>query len=216
MFAAFLILYVASMPFTSMNLIRAVEGNSLKLVVEDVPNADAIVVLGGMIDWIRTSHGVAPEWGDSDRFWDGVALLKADKAPKLIFTGGKLPWQLGDETEGDVLKRFAVIAQVSEKQILVTGKVQNTADEAHAVAQVLEPSKIRIILVTSAFHMNRAKALFDKQGFEVFSYPVDFKVGSGVDWSTAFLPNPNALVSTDLCIRELLGRLYYRVRSRLH
>jgi len=143
-------------------------------------------------------------------------LLKADKAPKLIFTGGKLPWQLGQETEGDVLKRFAVIAQVPEEQILVTGKVQNTADEAHAVAQVLEPSKIRIILVTSAFHMNRAKALFDKQGFEVFSYPVDFKIGGGVDWGTVFLPNPNALVSTDFCFRELLGRLYYRVRSRLH
>ncbi len=212
-FAAFLILYSASVPFTSTALLQLVEGDVLKLAVEDAPKADAVVVLGGMIDWIKTKDGIAPEWGDPDRFWDGVALLKADRAPKLIFTGGKLPWQLGEETEGEVLKRFAVMAQVPEEKILVTGKVQNTADEANAVAEALNASKIRIILVTSAFHMNRAKALFDQRGFDVFAYPVDFKVGAGIDWGTAFLPNPNALVGTDLCVRELLGRLYYRVKS---
>lgn len=213
--AAFLILYAASVPFTSLNLIHAVEGGSLKLAVEDAPKSDAIVVLGGMIDWIQTAHGVAPEWGDSDRFWDGIALLKADRAPKLIFTGGKLPWQLGDETEGEVLKRFAVIAQVPEQKIFISDKVENTEDEARAVASMLDPQKSRIILVTSAFHMPRAKALFDKWGFEVFAYPVDFSAGTGLDWFNAFIPKPSALAGTEFSIRELVGRLYYRFKTYL-
>ena len=214
-FAAFLFLYSASIPFTSVNLTQFVEGDALKLSTADAPKSDAIVVLGGMIDWIKTSHGVAPEWVDADRFWDGIALVKAGRAPRLIFTGGKLPWQLGDETEGDVLKRFAMLAQVPEDQILVTGKVENTDEEAQAVANMLDPAHQSIILVTSAFHMHRAKALFDKRGFDVFAYPVDFKAGGQLDWKTAFLPNPGALSGTDLCLRELLGRLYYRVKTYL-
>ena len=184
--------------------------------MEDAPKADAVVVLGGMIDWIKTRDGIAPEWGDSDRFWDGVALLKADRAPKLIFTGGKLPWQLGEETEGDVLKRFAMIAQVPEAQIVVSDKVENTEDESLAVAKMLDPQQSRIILVTSAFHMPRAKALFDQRGFDVFAYPVDFRAGGGLDWRPAFLPNPNAFAGTEFSIRELIGRLYYRLKSHLN
>jgi uncharacterized SAM-binding protein YcdF (DUF218 family) len=42
--------------------------------------------------------------------------------------------------------------------------VENTADEAVAVKALISPSK-RIILVTSTFHMYRAKRLFEKQGF---------------------------------------------------
>jgi hypothetical protein len=32
------------------------------------------------------------EWGDSERFLGRVALYKADKAQRLVFTGGKIPW----------------------------------------------------------------------------------------------------------------------------
>ena len=49
----------------------------------------------------------------------------------------------------------------------------NTADEAVAVKKMALGNKI--ILVTSAFHMPRAQMLFEKEGFEVVPYPVDFK-----------------------------------------
>jgi uncharacterized SAM-binding protein YcdF (DUF218 family) len=214
--AAALLLYVASIPLTSMALMRLLEGPPAKLATEDAPIVDAIVVLGGMIEWVQTSRGIASEWGDPDRFWDGVALFKAGRAPLLVFTGGKLPWQLGDETEGEVLKRYAQFMQVPAGSIWVTEKVENTAEEAQAVAKMLQPAKRKIILVTSAFHMNRAKGLFDQLGFEVFPFPVDFKAAASVSSVTSLLPSPNALGGTDLCIRELFGRLYYQVRRHLH
>jgi uncharacterized SAM-binding protein YcdF (DUF218 family) len=37
------------------------------------------------------------------------------------------------------------------------------------------PNNSSIILVTSAYHMQRSKYLFEKQGFDVMPYPVDFK-----------------------------------------
>ena len=53
--------------------------------------------------------------------------------------------------------------------------MENTADESVAVKELIRPSK-RIILVTSAFHMYRAKRFFEKQGFEVITYKVDYKL----------------------------------------
>jgi uncharacterized SAM-binding protein YcdF (DUF218 family) len=52
--------------------------------------------------------------------------------------------------------------------------VENTAEEAVAVKELIGSSK-KIILVTSAYHMYRAKRLFEKQGFEVIEYKVDYK-----------------------------------------
>ena len=52
--------------------------------------------------------------------------------------------------------------------------MENTADEAVAVKELISPSK-RIILVISAYHMYRAKRLFEKVGFEVIAYKVDYK-----------------------------------------
>ena len=43
-----------------------------------------------------------------------------------------------------------------------------------AVKEIISQSK-RIILVTSAFHIYRAKRLFEKQSFEVIAYMVDYK-----------------------------------------
>jgi uncharacterized SAM-binding protein YcdF (DUF218 family) len=99
------------------------------------------------------------EWGDPDRFFGGIALFRAGKAQKLIFTGGKMPWDKAKKTEGEVLKEYAVSNGIPSENILVTKDVENTAEEAVAVKELISPSK-RIILVTSAFHMYRAKRLF--------------------------------------------------------
>ncbi len=48
------------------------------------------------------------ERGDPDRFFGGIALFKAGKAQKLVFTGGKMPWDKAKKTEGAVLKEYAI------------------------------------------------------------------------------------------------------------
>ena len=144
--------------------------------------------------------------------WCSVVL--ANKAPKLVFTGGKLPWQQSDQTEGEVLSRYAQMMQVPANKILVTETVENTEQEAHAVRKVLGQTTKTIILVTSGFHMQRAKALFEQSGFEVFAYPVDV-TGQSTEQITAinFLPNADALARSSLAVREYLGRFYYQLKS---
>jgi uncharacterized SAM-binding protein YcdF (DUF218 family) len=133
------------------------------------------------------------EWGDPDRFFGGIALFKACKAQKLVFTGGKIPWDKAKKTEGAVLKEYAISNGIPSEKIFVTKDVENTADEAVAVKELISPSK-RIILVTSAYHMYRAKRLFEKQGIKVIPYKVDYKSERNNKITIIdFLPSANKL-----------------------
>ena len=100
----------------------------------------------------------------------------------------------------------------SEK-IFVTKDVENTADEAVAVKELISPSK-SIILITSAYHMYRAKRLFEKQGFEVIPYKVDYKAaGNSKITLMGYLPSAWNIELTETGIREIIGRLFYWVKS---
>ena len=75
--------------------------------------------------------------------------------------------------------------------------------------------KSKIILVTSAFHMNRAEFLFKKHGFKVFPYPVDFQFKNNKITILDFIPSVGSLSRSSFVIREVLGRMYYRVKFLL-
>jgi uncharacterized SAM-binding protein YcdF (DUF218 family) len=179
---------------------------------KEIINSDAIVVLSGNASPIETEEGFIFQWADPDRFFGGIALFKAGKAPTLIFTGGKLPWDKGDQTEGDYLKGKATSQGVPEDHILVTRAVQNTAQEALAVKALLGDNITKIILVTSAFHMPRATGLFEAEQFIVIPYPVDFKSIIGERTIMSFIPSTDGLNNTFDALREFLGRLYYRFK----
>jgi uncharacterized SAM-binding protein YcdF (DUF218 family) len=153
------------------------------------------------------------EWGDPDRFFGGIALFKAGKAQKLVFTGGKMPWDRTKKTEGIVLKEYAISNGIPSEKIFVTKDVENTADEAVAVKELISPSKT-IILVTSAFHMNRAQRLFENQRFIVIPYKVDYKTaGESAITFMDFLPSAGNLGMTETGIKEIIGRLFYLVKN---
>ena len=75
--------------------------------------------------------------------------------------------------------------------------------------------KPRIILVTSAFHMRRAKMLFERKGFEVDPFPVDFQVSDRQKTTIlSFLPKAEYLEDSEIAMREGMGILYYSIIKR--
>ena len=115
-------------------------------------------------------------------------------------------------TEGAVLTDYTIQYGIPSNQIFVSGLVTNTADEAAAVKKMALGNNI--ILVTSAFHMPRAQMLFKSEGFKVIPYPVDFKLLTDHSLTIMdYLPNAHSLAKTGLGMRELIGRLFYRIKS---
>lgn len=207
------VLYILSTPIFSNNFFKLVEGSENRKPISAIDSADAIVVLSGMLKINEVGDSTYIEWGDPDRFFGGIALFKAGKAKKLVFTGGKMPWDKAKKTEGEVLKEYAISNDIPSEKIFVTKDVENTADEAVAVNELINPSK-KIILVTSAFHMYRAQGLFEKQGFEVIPYKVDYKANrNNKNTIMDFLPSATNLELTETSIREIIGRIYYLVKN---
>ncbi len=207
------VLYILSTPIFSNNFFKLVEGSEYRKPLSAIDSADAIVVLSGMLEINDVGDSTYIEWGDPDRFFGGIALFKAGNAQKLVFTGGKMPWDKAKKTEGDVLKEYAISDGIPSNKIFITKNVENTADEAEAVKELIRPSK-KIILVTSAFHMYRAKRLFEKQGFIVIPYKVDYKAaGSSTVTVMDFLPSAGNLGMTESGMREILGRVFYKIKN---
>jgi len=210
------VLYILSTPIFTNNFFKLVEGsghNDYRKPISAIDSADAIVVLSGMLEINEVGDSTYIEWGDPDRFFGGIALFKAGKAQKLVFTGGKMPWDKVKKTEGEVLKEYAISNGIPSENILVTKDVENTADEAVAVKELIGISK-RIILVTSAYHMYRAQRLFEKQGIKVIPFKVDYKVDRNKEIVIMdFLPDSESIKLTETGIREIIGRLFYLIKS---
>jgi uncharacterized SAM-binding protein YcdF (DUF218 family) len=214
--AGIAIMCLSSMPLVSDLLMRTTEGWQVRKAASSAPSAQAIVVLSTG----RTQPPGDPEvseWTDADRFYGGVELFKAGKAPLLLFTGGWVPWRPAARPEGEILIQYAADLGVPRNRMLTTGKVSNTEQESRAVAELLRKSASgaaapRILLVTSAFHMRRAQRLFQRAGVEVEPFPVDFKVQAwrGLSWMH-FVPNAGSLVRAEESIRELYGVAFYSI-----
>jgi uncharacterized SAM-binding protein YcdF (DUF218 family) len=212
--AGLVVLWSASTPLVGDLAMRAVEGWQVPVDVDSVPASDAIVVLTGMLQRAPGTREVY-EWGGGvDRFEAGVALHRAGKARTVIIPGGWVPWRPDSRPEGEVLAEKAVALGVPREHLVVTERVSNTAGEAAAVARWLArdgTSPRRIILVTSAFHMRRARLIFERAGLSVVPYPVDFQTSDSPFAVLDALPTAAALRDTETALRELYGYLYYRV-----
>lgn len=208
-YTAIVCLYVLSTPIVACNFFKLIEGTAPRKTPTEMPSVDAIVVLSGMINQIKSTKGVYPEWIDPDRFFGGIELYRAGKASKIIFTRGKLPWGNTTLTEGDILKKFAIVQGVPDSSIILTENVENTADEGKAVVKILGKWKT-IVLVTSSYHMPRSVQLFEKQELIVKPYRVDYKLDqlSGITFMD-FLPDADSFRLLNTGYRELIGRLVY-------
>jgi uncharacterized SAM-binding protein YcdF (DUF218 family) len=211
--AALAVLYVSSIPAVGGRLLGWVESRHPAVPVAQVGPADAVVVLGGILG-PRVGDGLVPNFSEtSERFDAGVILLQAGKARTLVFTGARMSWRSTEATEGDELQRIAVTRGVPADRIVVTRHVENTADEAAAVAALMKTHGWkRVILVTTGWHMPRSAEQFRKAGVDCTLFPVDFRFDrSRALVAIDFLPRGEAWQQTETALRECYGYVFYRI-----
>ena len=216
--AGVIVLFASSNPLVGHFLIRSAEGWAERRPITDVPPADAIVVLSAGRTLAPGPDRIS-EWNDANRFSAGTELALGGKAPLLVFTGAAISSDSSSPTEGDVLAAQARALGVPAERIAVTPIVLNTADEARETAALLRARQMpraRVVLVTSAFHMRRARQVFQQAGLTVEPFPVSFWSsdlgGFSVFW---FLPSVNALGETQTALREFYGRVFYRLKGAI-
>lgn len=202
-------LWVWSLPATSYALRGYLESQHSPMAVEATPEAEAIVVLGGGT-WPMQFDQPYPNLGAaSDREWHGARLYQAGKAPFLILTGGHDP-QFSATSSAETMRRFMADLGVPESAMVLEDQARNTTENALFTAQILRDRGIkRILLVTSALHMPRSVALFERQGLEVVPAATDHEVRPQPAWRR-WMPSTDALDGSSRAIKEVVGKLVGR------
>ncbi|MBM3844038.1 MAG: YdcF family protein [Verrucomicrobia bacterium] len=211
-FAAGAVLYLSSINVVSQNLLGWLESHYPSVPINEVEPADAIVVLGGIFG-PPAKPGHLPNLGDAvDRLEGGIQLHQSGKAPILVFTGGRIPWENRTRLEGEDSRDVAIARGIPAERIVVTREVGNTADEARAVADLMREKKWRrVILITTGWHMPRAAGLFQKAGVPITPFPVDFSRNPNPLTLLDFLPKAECLHDTETALREIYGNVFYRL-----
>jgi len=221
-----IILLLASNPLVSSFLLSRLENRFPKIEILDCPKADAVVVLSGILGGKRSAPGsLELNWGESyDRFDAGIRLFQAGKAPCLIFTDARMPWEQTTElSEGKQLVEAAVERGIPREKIILLGPVGNTADEARLISKEATTRGWQsIILITTAWHLPRAFRLFSSYdapagtGTHIVPYPTDFFTSGEIGHFSflQFLPSARSLWMTEIFLREKLGMLYYSGKLR--
>src|SRR5690606_3210249 len=94
----------------------------------------------------------------------------------------------------------------------VEGRSESTWENAVLSAPILREAGVkRILLVTHAFHMPRARASFAAQGFDVVPAPTAFRKTPELSLH-ALLPSAKGLADTSFAFHEWLGRIWYALR----
>ena len=172
-------------------------------LVEAFPEADAIVLLGGSMGIETNLSSYAEMWPSADRIWQTERLYKAGKAHKVIATGNG-----SVDTTLPLLKDFGV-----EEECVSFLDAKNTEEEAKSVAKM---GYKKILLVTSAWHMKRARLMFEKYApsVEVVCAPADFEnsiVAARPFSFSVFLPDPGAFMGNSVALHEWVGIVGYKL-----
>lgn len=198
-----------AMPIVGGWLAMPLEKDFPVLLAEEMPKADAIVLLGGGMGG-STNYPYADMGPGADRAWHAARLWKAGKAPIII------PSNKGAEF-CDV--KLLVDLGVPREAVVLEGKAVNTEENARFVANILAAKNARrtkVLLVTSACHMRRSLYLFKKYAPELECIPAATDYGA-LPWKDApfrwrsLLPNIGAFAHNNDFIHEYLGYYGYKV-----
>lgn len=215
MLAAVLVLFAAGNDWTSYTLIHGLESEYPPMKVEDTPNADVILVLGGGLELPLPPRLYPGLNSNSDRLLRALRLYRAGKASHILLSGGNVFPQPGLKSESYYSRELLALWGVPESAVVLETRSRNTLQNAAYSAPILERRHwTKVLLVTSAAHMPRAVTAFHDAGVNVIPVPVDYMaVKSAAPQALGWVPNAGALSGTTYALHEYLGRLWYGLKG---
>lgn len=205
------VLWVASMPITAGFVLDSLESDYLFTETDKHPKVDAIVVLGGFTGKPDVGRGDMEVNDGIDRLLHGMRLYRAGKAPYMVLVGGAAR---GKTPEAVLMAQLLEEFGLSSSNILLEKASRNTRENAVNSVVIMQAYDIhRILLVTSAFHMKRAQAVFEKIGIEVVPAATDYQVGEPDPGILDWLPDAEALWGTTFGVKEYIGWVVYWMRG---
>lgn len=174
-----------------------------------------MVVLGGVFRLPDGRGHDLPALGrGADRIVAPLPLLRRYPQMRIVFTGGDGSLFNPGEAEAEVAKVFLAAMGVDMSRVLFESRSRNTYENATFSRDVPGVDiRQRWLLVTSASHMPRALATFQKAGWNVAPYPVDYYSSHETQWLSYSLMR--GIGAWETVLYEYVAMAAYRLAGRL-
>ena len=151
-----------------------------------------------------------------ERVFKGLHFLQQQPQGTVIFTGfsGRLFHE--GLSEAEITERLIKALKVDSKKILFEKRSRNTFENAFYTGEFIDDLKIKKWgIVTSANHMKRAIATFEKQHPEIVfeAIPVDFQTANSIYWGPGYMQGSINLWR--IYINETVGYWVYKLTRKL-
>lgn len=214
--AAALVLFVTLYTTAGSLALQALENRFAKPTSDPI-DLSCMIVLGGAIETqVVTSRGGVEFNQAADRFIEAARLALRYPQSRILVSGGDGSFSGVYEGEAQASERFFTSLGIQADRLVKENSSRTTYENTTNTAALLKSEGLHdCLLVTSAFHMPRAVALFAKAGIAVTAWPVDYrtsgKVGAGFDFSQ---PALNAQLSSTAA-REWMAIVGYYMAGRI-
>ncbi|MBI5774507.1 MAG: YdcF family protein [Verrucomicrobia bacterium] len=197
-------------------LLTTLEKPYLRDSISNVPPADAVVLLGGSFEYSRYDPMGFNVNGAADRVLTALELLRLKKAGALVLGGRGIQMDGEFKNEAHALAKWLANWNLPGAPVVILDGSGNTHDEAVKTAAVAkEKGWKKIHLVTTAFHMRRAAAVFRTAGLEVVPVACDFqRLGTpydGIEFSV--VPSLGGFQTLGWYLHERAGWFVYRANG---
>ena len=182
---------------------------------------DIGIVLGGYSkstkQLLDDSHLLSLSFG-ANRLTQAIELYKLGKIKKFLLTGGNGDILNKGVAESTNTKQFLIRLGVPAADIFIETKSRNTHENAlfskETIQTEIKEKDLKLLLITSAFHISRSEKCFKKIGLTTTPFSVDFHArNSFVFQPSDLVPSPKAIEDWQLLIKELVGTGVYWLRG---
>lgn len=214
---ALLVLYwLWATPIVGAGLIAGLAAGYRPIVDPDeVRDCQAIVVLSGgsrtfTLQGMRL-HETTPS--TAFRTLETARLYRMFQPGIVIVSGGMGDARVQLDPESDVMRQDLVALGVPSERIVMETASTTTREQAANLAPLLRARGADpFVLVTSPYHIRRATKLFQAMGLHPVPASAPMR-SEGVPGRSQFVPHPEALLVSEIAMREYLALLYYFVRG---
>lgn len=178
---------------------------------------DAVIVLGGFSTYNEEFDRINFT-NSSDRFLQGVRLIKNDVAPVMIVTGGSGSITFADHKEGDRVRTYLKKIDFPDSLYIIENESRNTYENAVNTAKILKEKypNGKFLLITSGYHMRRSLGCFAKAGLNCDPFSTDMHGGEGrLSFDYFIVPEVSVLNDWNILFHEWLGCLTYAAKGYL-
>jgi len=183
--------------------------------IEKVESVEFAVVLGGMFNYDNSVQRLSIRRG-GDRIWQALNLYHDNKIQKIFISGDNGHISDRGLHEADQIKEVLLKWGYPEKAIWTESNSRNTYENAKETVRFFQinfPHIDKVLLITSATHMRRASACFEKLGFEVIPFSTDqYTAGKrSYHWDEFLVPSGDTFREWTVLLKEWVGMVAYKM-----